>query len=242
MNQSKKELTESNTTKSNKSTDNQSEYLTTKFKLFKNTSEERKRILRESLYRALLVKDIKFDDDLYYDGKETFHYHNDSSLEPGIQKVSEYNHKIYNKFKERTRVGNYPALEIVDDDNQGFIVKATDDIPILTLLCEYSGEVHFARKKLFDSNDSIMDLIRTPYSSTSLVIAPEKRGNIARFFSGINNNNSDKKKQNVSSIRLDIGGSVHVLLYSSRKIKKNEVLYYDYNAGGFSGYPTEHFV
>ncbi len=203
----------------------------------------KKQILRESLYRALLVKEIKFDDDLYYDEIETFAHHNNSSFEPGIQKVSDYNLNIYRKFKERTREANYPALEIIDDEKQGFVVKATDEIPILTLLCEYSGEVHFARKKLFDSNDSIMDLIRTPYSSTSLVIAPEKRGNIARFFSGINNNNiSDKKKQNVSSIRLDINGSVHVLLYASRKIKKNEVLYYDYNAGGFSGYPTENFV
>ena len=89
---------------------------------------------------------------------------------------------------------------------QGFIVKAIEDIPVLTLLCEYSGEVHFSRKKLFDNNDSIMDLIRTPFSSTSLVIAPETRGNIARFLSGINNNDKNKKKQNVNSLRLDING------------------------------------
>ena len=125
---------------------------------------------------------------------------------------------------------------------QGFIVKAIEDIPVLTLLCEYSGEVHFSRKKLFDNNDSIMDLIRTPFSSTSLVIAPETRGNIARFLSGINNNDKNKKKQNVNSLRLDINGSVHVLLYAAKKIKKNEILYYDYNAGGYSGYPTENFI
>ena len=114
---------------------------------------------------------------------------------------------------------------------------------MLTLLCEYSGEVYISRKKLFDNNDSIMELIRTPFSSSSLVVAPEKKGNIARFFSGINNNSkSNKKKQNVNSIRLDINGTVHVLLYAGRKIKKNEILYYDYNAGGYSGYPTENFI
>ena len=36
-----------------------------------------------------------------------------------------------------------------------------------------------------------MDLLRTSRSSTSLVIHPEKYGNLARFLSGINN----KKKQ-----------------------------------------------
>lgn len=220
----------------------ETECLKTRFKLPKDSTKQNKLILKESLMRALLVKNIKFDDDLYYDGIETFSYHNNSSLEIGVQKVSEYNLEIYKKFKQKTREADYPSLQITEDPDQGFIVKATDDISPLTLICEYTGEVHFARKKLFDKNDSIMDLLRTPNSSTSLVIAPEQRGNLARFISGINNNSSGRKKQNVSSIRLDIEGSVHVLLYASKKIKKGEVLYYDYNAGGFSGYPTEHFI
>jgi hypothetical protein len=88
-----------------------------------------------------------------------------------------------------------------------------------------------------------MDLIRTPSSSTSLVICPDKVGNIARFISGVNNHNEKlKKKQNLHSIRLDIDGQVHVLLYSGRIIRKNELLYYDYNAGGYDSYPTEKFV
>ena len=99
------------------------------------------------------------------------------------------------------------------------------------------------RKKLFDKNDSIMELIRNPSSSNSLVICPEKKGNIARFISGINNLDAKaKKKLNLNSARYDIDGTVHVILYASRKIKPEEVLYYDYNAGGSSSYPTENFI
>ena len=114
---------------------------------------------------------------------------------------------------------------------------------MLTLICEYTGDVTLTRNKIFDKNDSIMDLIKTPSSSTSLVICPEKKSNIARFLSGINNyNEKSAKKQNVRSIKYDIDGSVHVLLYAARTIKKHEVLYYDYNAGGHHTYPTQHFI
>lgn len=88
-----------------------------------------------------------------------------------------------------------------------------------------------------------MDLLRTSSSSNSLVICPELKGNLARFISGINNfNDKSIKKQNLQSIRYNIDGEVHVLLYAHKNIKKHEVLYYDYNAGGFNSYPTEHFV
>ena len=88
-----------------------------------------------------------------------------------------------------------------------------------------------------------MELIRNPSSSSSLVICPEKKGNIARFISGINNTNAKaKKKLNINSARYDIDGKVHVILYASRNIKPGEILYYDYNAGGSQSYPTENFI
>jgi len=59
------------------------------------------------------------------------------------------------------------------------------------LVCEYVGDVDFLRNRIFDKNDSIMELLKTPSSSTSLVIIPENYGNIGRFLSGINN--QDKK-------------------------------------------------
>ena len=99
------------------------------------------------------------------------------------------------------------------------------------------------RKKLFDTNDSIMELIRTPSSNTALVICPEKKGNIARFISGINNfDKNSKKKKNINSARYDVDGKVIVLLYASKTIKKLDILYYDYNAGGSECYPTKNFI
>ena len=123
-------------------------------------------------------------------------------------------------------------------------MKATDNIPIYTLICEYTGEVGHLRKNLFDvTNDSIFDLLKAPSSSQSLVVYPGNRSNIARFISGINNTDpKSKKKINLLSSRYDIDGKIHILLYASRNIKKNETLYYDYNAGGYNAYPTQYFI
>ena len=43
---------------------------------------------------------------------------NNSKFEPGIQKMSPYNKKIFYKFKEKSRKGEYPGLEILEDDIQ----------------------------------------------------------------------------------------------------------------------------
>lgn len=94
---------------------------------------------------------------------------------------------VFKNFKEMTKNGNYAPLHVIEDKKQGFVVQAAEDIPRYTLISEYVGEVDFARNRLFDTNDSIMDLLRTNRSSSSLVICPESRGNIARFISGINN-------------------------------------------------------
>ena len=43
-------------------------------------------------------------------------------------------------------------------------------------------------------------------------------------------------------MRFDIDGHSRVVLFAKRKIKAGEILYYDYNAGGFDEYPTENFI
>ncbi|EGR29796.1 SET domain protein [Ichthyophthirius multifiliis] len=142
-----------------------------------------------------------------------------------------------------TRQGKYGPLLVEENKLQGFVVRACENIKARTLLCEYVGQVDFARNHIFDNNDSIMDLLRTSRSKTSLVIIPEQKGNIARFISGINNcQKGGQNKQNVQSIRINIDGQVKVILFAKRNIKKGELLYYDYNAGGFNDYPTEQFV
>ena len=199
----------------------------------------------KSLLRALEARNINFSDDLVFIDNDCPKEMNNALLESSIQQLNASNKKKYYKFKEQSRKGIYAPVEVVDDPEQRFIVKALDEMVTNTLICEYTGEVCLARNRLFDDNDSIMDLIHTPTSDTSLVICPEKFGNLARFISGINNKYKEmkkKKNQNVYSFRVNIDGSVHILLLASKRIKKGEILYYDYNAGGYNTYNTDHFV
>lgn len=85
-----------------------------------------------------------------------------------------------------------------------------------------------------------MTLLKTPRSKTSLVICPTYNANLARFISGINN--KKKGKANLASIRFDIEGKVRIFLYAKTNIEPNQILCYDYNAGGFDEYPTENFI
>jgi len=43
-------------------------------------------------------------------------------------------------------------------------------------------------------------------------------------------------------VRFNIEGRARVFLYAARAIKSGEILYYDYNEGGFDEYPTDDFV
>ncbi len=214
-------------------------------RLPKKMSKEMTEKSMKSLFRGLEAKGINFSDDLVYLDSDCPKEMNNSLLESSIQQLNASNKKKYYKFKEQSRKGIYAPVEVVDDPEQRFIVRALDEMVTNTLICEYTGEVCLARNRLFDDNDSIMDLIHSPTSDTSLVICPEKFGNLARFLSGINNKYkvlNKKKNQNVYSFRVDIDGSVHILLLASKRIKKGEILYYDYNAGGYNSYPTQNFV
>jgi len=93
---------------------------TAKFKLGRQLNLPQKTILKESLFRALYVKNITFNDDLCYTDKECPMELNNSMNEPGIQMISDYNKSIFYKFKERTRRGEYPPLEVINDEIQVF--------------------------------------------------------------------------------------------------------------------------
>ncbi|KAI7734621.1 hypothetical protein M8C21_018965 [Ambrosia artemisiifolia] len=95
---------------------------------------------------------------------------------------------------------------------------------------------------IFDSCEGMMTLLLASNPSKSLVICPDKRGNIARFINGINNFSPEaKKKQNLKCVRYSVNGECRVLLVATRDIAKGERLYYDYN-GYEHEYPTHHFV
>lgn len=90
----------------------------TKFRLGRRPNDSQKTILKESLIRAFLVKNIIFNDDLCYSDKECPMELNNAINEPGIQAISDFNKSIYYKFKERTRRGEYPPVEIIDEEIQ----------------------------------------------------------------------------------------------------------------------------
>lgn len=205
-------------------------------------SDKENKRLKESLMEAMIFKNYKFCDNLVYENLNIYNKNN-ANKEPGLFPCTNHNRLVYYEFKKHTVIGNYPGLEVVTDDRQGFIVKAVLDIPAYTLICEYTGEVVPQRKVFFDNdNDSIMELLKAPSSVDSIVIKPTKYCNIARFISGINNYKSDSyKKINICCIKLNIDCQAHVILYSCRYIKSGEILYYDYNRGGYD-YPTENFI
>lgn len=121
-------------------------------------------------------------------------------------------------------------------------MRADAPIPDRTLLTEYVGDVDFMSRHKHNDSDSIMTLLNTGNERTSLVIVPDRRGNIARFLSGINNHcSASRRRQNVKSARFRVDGQVRVVLYANRDIRRGEVLFYDYNAEE-KEYPTEHFT
>ena len=130
----------------------------------------------ENLDEYLKNRNLQFNDDLVYSKncpKEVKNY----LLENGIQKLSEKNVEIYNKFKNGSRLGNYGPFKIEEEINQGYVVKAENIILPNTIISEYSGDV-FLRDTLFiKKNDLAMELIHTPISDASLVIILVNYGN-----------------------------------------------------------------
>ena len=162
--------------------------------------------------------------------------------------MKEEDKKIYYELKNLTEKGDYNYIAIKKDEKQGNVVIASTYIQENTLLCEYTGNVitlqdyyKKLKNKEIEKNDSIMDLVITPFSETSLIICPYSYANLGRFFSGVNNKNKiSEAKINVNSVKVLIDGSVHILLFTSKNIEKGEILYYNYN-GDANLYPTDEF-
>lgn len=68
-----------------------------------------------------------------------------------------------------------------------FVVEADRNIKDLTIIAEYTGEVDYMCRRQHDSGNSIMGLLFSDDPAKELVICPDRRSNIARFVSGINN-------------------------------------------------------
>jgi hypothetical protein len=85
-----------------------------------------------------------------------------------------------------------------------------------------------------EGEDSVMNYIKS--SGQDFIVLPNPFANLARFISGINNVRKDLKlpstiKRNLESFQFRIDEKIHIMLYTRKFIKKNEILAYDYNNG-----------
>lgn len=196
-----------------------------------------------TLASALTALHMEFSDDLTYLPGMAPQLANQAKFEQGgMQVLSKEDIETLEQCRAMCKRGECPPLLVVFDSCEGYTVEADDQIKDLTIIAEYSGDVDYIKNREHDDCDSMMTLLLARDPSKSLVICPDKRGNIARFINGINNHTPDgKKKQNCKCVRYSVNGECRVILVATRDIAKGEKLYYDYN-GYEHEYPTHHFV
>lgn len=208
------------------------------------TEDPHRRLVQmASLASALTALDMEFSDELTYMPGMAPKSANLSKFESGgMQVLSKEDTETLDQCKAMYKRGECPPLMVVFDSREGYTVEADGPIKDLTIIAEYTGDVDYIRNRQEDDCDSMMTLLLARDPSRSLVICPDKRGNISRFINGINNHSPEgKKKQNLKCVRYSVQGACHVLLVALRDIAKGERLYYDYN-GYEHEYPTHHFV
>ncbi|XP_030512057.2 probable Histone-lysine N-methyltransferase ATXR5 [Rhodamnia argentea] len=196
-----------------------------------------------SLASALTALNMEFSDDLTYLPGWAPRSANQAKLEKGgMQVLPKEDIETLEHCRAMSKRGEWPPLLVVFDSCEGFTVEADGPIKDMTFIAEYTGDVDYLKNREKDDCDSMMTLLLANDSSRSLVICPDKRGNIARFINGINNHTADgKKKQNCKCVRYNVNSECRVFLVATRDIAKGERLYYDYN-GYEHEYPTHHFV
>ncbi|XP_009597715.1 probable Histone-lysine N-methyltransferase ATXR5 [Nicotiana tomentosiformis] len=203
----------------------------------------RRRVQMTSLASALTALNMEFSDELTYMPDMAPRSANCAKFESGgMQVLSKEDTETLEQCRTMCKRGEWPPLMVVFDSREGYTVEADGPIKDLTIIAEYTGEVDYIRNRQEDDCDSMMTLLLARDPSRSLVICPDKRGNITRFINGINNHTPEgKKKQNLKCVRYNVNGECRVLLVAVRDIAKGERLYYDYN-GYEHEYPTHHFV
>ncbi|KAF9609137.1 hypothetical protein IFM89_013391 [Coptis chinensis] len=196
-----------------------------------------------SLATALTALHIEYSNDLTYICDMAPRSANRAEFEKGgMQVLHKEDIETLDQCRAMWKKGEWPPLVVVFDQCEGYTVEADSQIKDMTLITEYTGDVDYIKNREHDDCDSMMTLLSATNPCQSLVICPDKHGNIARFINGINNHTLEgKRKQNVKCIRYNVNGECRVLLVATRDIAKGERLYYDYN-GYVYEYPTHHFI
>ncbi|XP_059643190.1 probable Histone-lysine N-methyltransferase ATXR5 [Cornus florida] len=196
-----------------------------------------------SLASALTALNMEFSGDLTYLPVMAPRSANQAKFEDGgMQVLSKEDTETLEQCRTMYKRGECPPLVVVFDSCEGFTVEADSPIKDMTFITEYTGDVDYIKNREHDDCDSLMTLLLATDPFNSLVICPDKRGNIARFINGINNHTLEgRRKQNLKCVRYNVNGECRVFLVATRDIAKGERLYYDYN-GYEHEYPTHHFV
>ncbi|KAF8411670.1 hypothetical protein HHK36_004228 [Tetracentron sinense] len=177
-----------------------------------------------SLATALTALKMEFSDDLTYMPGMAPRSANQARFEKGgMQVLSKEDTETLEHCRAMCKRGEWPPLVVVFDSCEGFTVEADGQIKDMTLITEYTGDVDYIKNREHDDCDSMMTLLSETNPSNSLVICPDKRGNIARFINGINNHTLEgRKKQNLKCVRYSVNGECRVLLVATRDIAKGE--------------------
>ncbi|XP_022844634.1 probable Histone-lysine N-methyltransferase ATXR5 [Olea europaea var. sylvestris] len=196
-----------------------------------------------SLASALTAHNMEFSNELTYMPGMAPRSANQAEFENGgMQVLSKEDTETLELCRSMYKRGECPPLIVTFDSCEGYTVEADGPIKDMTFIAEYTGDVDYIKNREQDDCDSMMTLLLATDPSKSLVVCPDKRGNIARFINGINNYTPEgRKKQNVKCVRYCVNGECRVLLVATRDITKGERLYYDYN-GYEHEYPTHNFV
>lgn len=196
-----------------------------------------------SLASALTAQNMEFSNELTYMLGMAPRSANQAEFENGgMQVLSKEDTETLELCRTMYKRGECPPLIVTFDSCEGYTVEADGPIKDMTFIAEYTGDVDYIKNREQDDCDSMMTLLLATDPSKSLVVCPDKRGNIARFINGINNYTPEgRKKQNIKCVRYSVNGECCVLLVATRDITKGERLYYDYN-GYEHEYPTHNFV
>ncbi|XVF14925.1 hypothetical protein REPUB_Repub09cG0103000 [Reevesia pubescens] len=154
------------------------------------TSDDPSQRLKQmgTLASALTAMQMEFSDDLTYSLDMAPRSANQAKFENGgMQVLSKEDIETLELCRAMSRRGECPPLIVVFDSCEGYTVEADGQIKDLTLIAEYTGDVDYIKNRENDDCDSMMTLLLATDPSKSLVICPDKRGNIARFINGINN-------------------------------------------------------
>ena len=109
-----------------------------------------------------------------------------------------------------------------------------EKIPKDTLICEYAGGIlPTINESIFDWEDCNMTYVYGSTCSEELVIAPF---NCFSYGPLLNH----AKKGNCKSLKVVIDGKIRILIYTTKMIKADNELLYNYN-GEMEEYDTEGF-